>query len=350
MELDITWKSPSNLAIVKYWGKKDRQIPENASISLTLDRAHTITRLRTDSKIANAEEIDLDFYFEGLPNINFRNKLVRFLTSVSEELPFLKDYHFKIESINTFPHSSGIASSASSMSALALCLIEAEYVFSNKAQQIGDSNFFKRASYYARLFSGSACRSVFPYLSVWGHHHEIEGSADEYGIPYHAEVHDIFKSYHDDILIASRDEKSVSSTAGHQLMEGNIFAKARYELANKRLGDLLPVLASGDVDAFGLIAENEALTLHALMMCSEPSYILMKDSTLKMIELIKNYRQETKLPLYFSLDAGPNLHLLYPDEITSQVSPFINNELQKYCVDGLILHDRVGTGPQRMEN
>ena len=91
-------------------------------------------------------------------------------------------------------------------------------------------------------------------------------------------------------MIASFAEKSVSSRAGHALMEGNAFAKPRYEQANERLLRLLPALKSGDLETFGQICENEALTLHALMMASNPSYILMRPNTLKMIELLRAYR------------------------------------------------------------
>lgn len=348
MELNIKWKSPSNLAIIKYWGKKDKQIPQNPSISLTLENAHTITQLVLDKKDKRSKEVELEFFFHGAQNEKFKDKLVKLLTSIADEYPLIHDYKLVLRSENTFPHSSGIASSASSMSALALCLVEADDIIKGKNAQPNDDDFLRRSSFLARLFSGSASRSVYPYLSVWGRHPEIVKSSDEYAIPYHQEAHEIFKTYHDDILIVSKEEKSVSSTAGHQLMNGNAFAEARYIQANERLKNLLPVLRSGDVESFGQIAENEALTLHALMMCSEPSYILMKENTLKMIELIRNYRLESKLPVYFSLDAGPNIHLLYPELIAARINEFVHHELSKYCADGQVLRDKAGMGPQRL--
>ena len=91
-----------------------------------------------------------------------------------------------------------------------------------------------------------------------------------------------------------------------------VYVTNRYQQARQRLHQLLIALKKGDLDVFGNIAENEALTLHALMMTSSPSYLLMRPNTIKLIELVRDFRQNTKLPLYFSLDAGPNLHLLYP--------------------------------------
>ncbi|MFT5385355.1 MAG: diphosphomevalonate decarboxylase, partial [Saprospiraceae bacterium] len=102
---------------------------------------------------------------------------------------------------------------------------------------------------------------------------------------------------------------------------------------------------AGDFDAFGRIAENEALTLHALMMMSNPSYILMHPNSLAMIEKVRQFRQDTSTPLYFSLDAGPNLHLLYPDEVTLPVKEFINSELLPLCENGEMIADKAGEGP-----
>jgi diphosphomevalonate decarboxylase len=71
----------------------------------------------------------------------------------------------------------------------------------------------------------------------------------------------------------------------------------------------------------------------------------MKPNSLAMIEKIREYRADTQQPLYFTLDAGPNLHLLYPTEIAAQVVPFIQSELKPLCEDGKIIADRVGKGP-----
>jgi len=132
-------------------------------------------------------------------------------------------------------------------------------------------------------------------------------------------------------------------------MEGNIFADNRYKQANARFADLQVALKNGDLEAFGKITENEALTLHALMMTSEPSYILMEPNTLAQIELLRNFRKETKLPVYFSLDAGPNLHLLYPNNIATPVQEFIKTALLPLCEKGEIIEDRAGSGPRELK-
>ena len=205
----------------------------------------------------------------------------------------------------------------------------------------------KKVSKIARLGSGSACRSMFPTMAAWGVCPEIEGSNDEYAVGFEADIQDVFKTYHDTILIASRGEKSVSSRMGHGLMENNPFAAPRYQQAHERMTAVVSALRSGDVETFGQIAEDEAMSLHALMMTSSPNFTLLKPNTLRMIEILRGWREATKLPAYFSLDAGPNLHLLYPDFIKKEVNELIVNELQPLCEDEMVIFDNVGQGATR---
>ncbi len=337
----ITCKSPSNIAIVKYWGKFGQQLPRNPSISLTLDNAYTETTLHYAPK-TSAEVISLDFRFEGKENEKFKAKIIHFLKSMTKIFPFITQLDLTLHSHNSFPHSSGIASSASSMSALAMCLCELE---NRLFGTLGEATeFLQKASFIARLGSGSACRSVYPVAGMWGELSSEAVGSNLYAVPFADRLHDVFHHFHDDILIVNKGEKSVSSRAGHALMEGNIYADNRYEQARNRTRDLIAALATGDVEHFGKIAENEALTLHALMMCSEPSYMLMRPNSILMIEKIRTFRMETKLPLYFTLDAGPNLHLLYPDEYTTDIQGFIKSELVPLCENEEWIADKVGQG------
>jgi len=343
---ETAWKAPSNIALVKYWGKYGNQLPRNASISFTLNNAFTETSVKYTAKTDGSKNIDLKFLFEGQENPKFAEKIQKFLESIIPHFPFLPHFYLEINSSNSFPHSTGIASSASSMAALALCLTDIENTLDGG---LFPSAFFEKASMIARLGSGSACRSVFPYLSVWGKHANIAFSSNEHGIPFHDTVHPVFKTFKDAILIVSSDEKSVSSRAGHALMDGNPFAESRYQQAETHLTDLVGYLKDGNLDKFGEIVENEALTLHALMMCSTPSYMLMLPNTLKIIDLIKNYRSEKGVPLYFTLDAGPNVHLLYPEENAAEVETFIRESLLMYCEQGKVIYDQVGKGPVKIK-
>lgn len=343
----VAWRSPSNIAIIKYWGKHGVQLPRNPSISFTLSEAHTNTIIKYAPKKENHHQVTLDFLFHGQPNEAFKAKIQKYFESLVEVFPFLRQLHFTIESNNSFPHSAGIASSASAMSALVLCLCDMERQLFGTLQN--EDEFLQKASYLARLGSGSACRSVYPKMAVWGASSAVEGSSDLYAVPFVAELHPVFATYQDTILLVSRGEKSVSSRAGHGLMEGNIFAESRYEQARQNFRNLIDALKAGDVEMFGQISELEALTLHALMMSSNPPFILMKPNTLLLIEKIRAYRAETKQPLYFTLDAGPNLHLLYPESTKGEVLRFIESELKPYCENGQYIEDRVGEGGTIMD-
>jgi diphosphomevalonate decarboxylase len=337
----VGWASPSNIALVKYWGKKGKQIPQNPSISFTLSECRSETFVTYEK----ADHFGFRFFFDGEENPAFGAKIEKLLLDYQAFFPFINQLSLTAESHNTFPHSSGIASSASSMSAFVMCLMEIESLLVGPSTGSGT---LTKASCFSRLASGSAARSVFPKIALWGATPYFEGSSDEYAVPLENDIHPVFKTYRDAILIVSGETKSVSSRAGHALMEGNPYAPARYAKANENIKDLLAALQSGDLDTFIHITESEALQLHALMMCSNPSYILMKPNTLNLINEIREFREETKIPLCFTLDAGPNVHLLYPESEAEKVEYYIKNVLADYCDSDRWIADRVGDGTKKL--
>lgn len=337
-----TWSSPSNIALVKYWGKKENQIPENPSISFTLNNCKTTTNLIYSKKETNVD-FSFEVYLDGKLQDDFKPKIETFFKRIEAYIPFLKAFHFKIETTNTFPHSSGIASSASGMSALAICLMDIERQLN---PDISESFFKQKASFLARLGSGSACRSIEGNLVVWGTHNAIPNSSDLYGTKYPFEVHDNFKNYQDTILLVDKGEKQVSSTVGHNLMHGHPFAKERFNQAHENISKLISIFKTGDLKTFIEIVESEALTLHAMMMTSMPYFILMKPNTLEIINKIWSFREASKTDLCFTLDAGANVHLLYPEKDKQTVLKFIDNELATYCQNGHYINDNLGLGAE----
>lgn len=327
----IIKRSPSNIAIVKYWGKHGNQLPNNPSISFTLSNCFTETKVTY--KEANHDDISMEFYFEGKENPAFKSKIEKFLNANEQYFTFLKGLDLKIESYNSFPHSSGIASSASSMSALIMCLLEIKYKDSGIDLQ--------EASFLSRLASGSAARSVYPLMTLWGETASLSNSSNDYAIPIGDMIHPVFKTYHDTILIVSSKEKSVSSRAGHSLMDNHPMAEMRYATARKNTEDLLMILKQGDLEGFIRIAEEEANQLHDLMATSTPSYTLKEPNTINIINKILEFRKETALPVSYTLDAGPNVHLLYPDSCAEQVHKFIEEVLKDYCFENKYIDDKV---------
>ena len=335
----LTCSSPSNIALVKYWGKKPHQIPTNPSISFTLDNCRTTTTLHYSPKTSTG--LTFEVFLEGIHKPEFNPKIQQFFERILPYVPFLESFDFKIETANTFPHSSGIASSASGMSALAMCLVRLE---EKLCPGISDSHSRRKASFLARLGSGSACRSIDGGLVVWGEHSDIPGSSNLEGVPFPFDVHEVFVDYQDTILLVDEGEKQVSSTVGHNLMHNHPFAEQRFSQANEHLTQLIAVLKDGDLTNFMRIVESEALSLHAMMMTSDPYYLLMKPNTLAVINTIWAFRKSTGVPVCFTLDAGANVHILYPKQYSDKVKSFINSDLLKYCQNQRFIHDEVGRG------
>lgn len=340
----VCWQSPSNIAIVKYWGKYGLQLPRNPSISFTLNTACTETSIAFESK--HEKGIEFLFRFEGQPKPAFEDKIGKYLHSLLPYFPFLEYLSLKIDSHNSFPHSSGIASSASSMSALVMCLLDLEQQLSGHSH--AKEYLLSKASYLARLGSGSASRSVMPFAASWGVCDAIADSSQYFATPLAAKIHEQFKTYHDSILIISGETKKVSSRAGHALMDNNPFANIRYEMARQNTERLFKVLQAGDAQEFCRIAEAEALQLHALMLTSNPCFVLLEAQSLSAIKAVQAFREETGIPLCFTLDAGPNLHLLYPDDAVAEVKSFIQQDLTAFCHQGEWIDDRMGSGPSKI--
>lgn len=340
----VEWRSPSNIAIVKYWGKHGNQIPNNPSLSFTLSSAYSQTKMAYEVD-PSRKEFEMDFLFEGEKAAAFGERIKKFFNQNKADFPYLKHLKLSISSENSFPHSAGIASSASAMSALAMCITSLESrLFGGFEHRI---QFRSRASHIARLASGSASRSIYGGLVCWGETESVAGSSDFFAVPVHEGIDPVFNSYQDSILIVDSGTKSVSSSAGHQLMNEHPYAQMRYFMARKHMEDLKPIMEGGDVEGFGEILEKEALGLHALMMNSSPSYLLMKPNTLALIERIKEIRVSENLPWYFTLDAGPNVHLLYPKSESKRAKKIIESEFKSLIES--VLYDEVGEGPEQIK-
>ena len=335
--IKAAYSSPSNIAIVKYWGKFGEQFPLNPSLSFTLEKSLTEMSIeRTSSKA-----LEIEFYFEDKKNEKFEQKIIKKLDRFALQLPWIKESKFIIHSRNTFPHSTGIASSASSMSALAMCLVEIDRVINKK-----DELNLELASHLSRIGSGSASRSVFPRAAIWGKT-LAHPSSDYHATPFQFELGQDFKNLQDSILIVSDEEKIVSSTAGHELMNSHPHKESRIAFANANLDKLITILKEGDFSAFAEIAEHEALDLHAMMMTSSPSFILLSPKSLSIVQEIRKFRSRENVKITFTIDAGPNIHLLYPLSEKEKVIPFINKLKQ----DDLfldVIYDQIGKGPQRI--
>ena len=338
----VQWTSPCNIALIKYWGKHGFQLPQNPSLSFTLKKS--TSRFRLSWRKKKNEKRRVHFLFSGKKKEDFQKRIEKYLESIERYCPFICPYDFSMDSENSFPHSAGIASSASSMSALALCLCSMEEKLKSPLES--KELFFNKASRLARMASGSATRSVFSPVSCWGKTPLVPKSSDLAAVRVDG-LHPLFNDYRDAILIVDSSPKALKSSEGHRLMNEHIGAKNRFIQAKMRFEKLLCAMKEGDLATFTDIVEAEAITLHGLMATSSPPSILLRPNTLAVIEKITTYRKQTNLPVCFTLDAGPNVHLLYPKEIARTVESFIDSELIGFLHQKRWVADKVGGYPQK---
>lgn len=352
----VSASCPSNIALIKYWGKYANQIPANPSISYTLNHCKTNTTMEF---LAN-EPFSVQTFLAGNEEVKFAEKIEKYFRTIEKYLPWILQGKYIIKTENTFPHSSGIASSASGFGAIAKCLLELDRKFSTDvilstgskpANEVQKGS--QKASFLARLGSGSACRSLYNGLVVWGETPEVEGSSDLFAVKYpNEEIHPVFKNFNDWVLLIHEGQKSVSSTVGHGLMNTNPYAERRFQEARENFVPMKEILKSGDLQKFITLVEHEALTLHAMMMMSEPAFILMKTGTMDVINKLWKFREETGLPLFFTLDAGANVHLLFPNsDVNCHAEPveasvekiknFIETELLQHTQNGGVVKDEM---------
>jgi diphosphomevalonate decarboxylase len=312
---------------------------------MTLDQSKTIISVNYSYR-QKQKKTGLSYFFEDIQNPAFEDRFYQYLQLAAKYLPFLNHTDLEIRSQNTFPHSAGIASSASSFGALALALCDMERKMFGTL--IDEPDFFEKASFLARLGSGSACRSVYAGYSLWGSTGDILASTNEAAISLNFIIHPHFTNYCDSILVIDSGKKEISSPEGHRLMEHHLFASARVMQAQENLKKMLTFLQSGKELALSDLVEEEALTLHAMMMTSRPGYILLKPNSLEVIDRIRQFRKVTGLPVCFTLDAGANVHVLYPARLTSEIRLFIENRLADFCQERIVIHDSIGAGPKKI--
>ena len=332
-KLVVKSSAPSNIALVKYWGKLGLQLPMNPSISFTLNKSQTQTTAHLSILNKPSNIVPFTFYLDQKHQADFEPKIADFFKKIKNFAPFIMSFNWKIYSQNSFPHSSGIASSASGFAALAKIVVDLEkqlYPYKTEAY------YAQKISFLARLGSGSASRSTAHPVMIWGYHSDIKNTSDLYAIVPEFKLHPVFKNFKDSIILVEKGQKKVSSTIGHNLMNNHPFKNIRKQQAYDHMLQMTKYLKEGDLDNFIKLTEAEALELHALMMTSEPNYILMQPDTLKIIQNIRKLRKETGLPVCFTLDAGANVHVLYPEKFWQQLQQQLFSKIKLE-----IIHDFV---------
>ncbi len=318
-----TVRAGSNIAFIKYWGVVDAELnlPQNSSISMTLADAHTTTTVDWHAPSSlPADDITIDgrtLSGEAGARIVRHLDRIRALTGTQQRA--------KVVSQNNFPMASGIASSASGFAALTVAATAA----------LGLEMPLPDLCRLARLASGSATRSLLGGFVLWD-----RGDDDETSIARQIFPPDYWDLY-DVVAIVSRGEKAVSSAGGHRLAATSPLNAARVAAVEGWLPDVQEAITRRDLAHLGPILELDALTMHAVMQTSTPSLLYWQPGTVQVLHAVRAWREQG-LAAYFTLDAGPNVHILCAaadaDEVQTRLSDLSAVEE--------VLISRPGPGPQ----
>ncbi len=299
----------ANIAFIKYWGNRDaiRRVPLNDSLSMNLDHATTTT---TVEFVVGLAEDQITIAGKA-PNDAARHRVAAHLDRIRGLAQMT--IHARVESRNTFPTGAGIASSASAFAALT--------VAGTRAAGLDLSE--RELSMLARQASGSACRSIPAGFVEWVSSIEPDDSyAFSIAPPDHWALHDV-------IAVVSADEKRVGSSEGHNAAHTSHFLSARLNALPVRFHRVRRALLTRDLALLGPAIEEDALELHLIAMTSRPPIFYWAPAMVRVIQAVLGWREEG-LQVYFTMDAGPNVHLICEEKDAGQVAA------QARQVDGIV--------------
>lgn len=290
--------APSNIAFIKYWGRKNEELrlPENGSVSMNLSNLLTTTTVEFDEKLTG-DMVTID----GGENVTESSRVTKHLDRI-RKIAGVNTFA-KVASKNNFPSGTGLSSSASGFAALTLSATHAA----------GLTLTEKELSILARLGSGSACRSIPNGFTEW-----LDGDVSEtsYAVSlYPKDYWDIS----DIVVIASNEKKSISTTEGQKLSNSSPFFQTRLNNMSEKISKLKEYLKDKNFTEFGKLLEAEALELHSIMLTSTPSLIYLLPNTLRVMHGVKKMRDEG-VEAYFTLNTGQDVHVICKSQDTEIVS------------------------------
>ncbi len=289
----------ANIAFIKYWGNQNDalRIPANSSLSMNLDGLVTRTTV-TFRPGLSADRLEINGRLAeppALARVSGFLDLVRALAGVH--------LFAEVASENNFPTGAGIASSASAFAALALAA----------ARALGLELTEPELSRLARRGSGSACRSIPAGFVEWN-----AGSTDQDSFarsiapPEHWDLVDC-------IAVVAAGQKAVGSTEGHALAGTSPLQAARLADAPRRLEAAHRALLERDFPSLARVVEQDSTIMHAVMMTSDPPLYYWSPPSLEIMKAVQTWRSQG-LPCCFTLDAGPNVHVICPAGVSAEVA------------------------------
>lgn len=333
MNSHYTATVPSNIAFIKYWGKRPnaKQWPANDSLSMTLNQLATKTTARLSQADDHSLRLGDRVYTRQDKNLN---KTFVHLDRLALRFGFAPK--LQITSVNSFPMGAGIASSASGLAALTLAALMA-WTDSKNWDDLENKGFDRTLlADLARLGSGSACRSLFGGFVQW------EAGADEDSQRYASLFSDEHWALRDTVVLFSSEQKSVGSTEAHELAWSSPLFIPRLSGLPERMELVKQALADRDMQGLGLWLEVEALEMHAVIMTASHPVHYLNQEALQFLADLRQARQQGEIHAYFTIDAGPNIHVIHEASEHERLKLW----LQRRLAADRLLHDSVGGGPR----
>ncbi|MGK4056458.1 diphosphomevalonate decarboxylase [Limosilactobacillus reuteri] len=300
-----TAKAHTNIALVKYWGKKDQEliIPQTDSLSLTLNEFYTTTTVSFDNHLTS----DLVAIDQQTLSKQAAKKVIHVLDIV-RQLSGIKAFA-RVESINHVPTAAGLASSASAFAALA-----------GAASAAAGLNLSGRdLSRLARRGSGSATRSIYGGLVEWQ-----KGTDDTSSFAQPILENVDFPIEMLAVLVDTK-KKKVSSRSGMQSsVETSPYYDAWRQVVANDMVAIKQAIKAKDIDQIGHIAEENALRMHALTFSADPGFTYFNGETLTIIKAVEDLRNQG-VNCYYTMDAGPNVKVIYDRGNRSKIVEELSN-------------------------
>lgn len=292
----VTARAHTNIALIKYWGKRDKNliIPMNDSLSLTLDEFYTETTVQFDSQ-RQTDQLILDGVAQPTTRVTPFLDIIRNQAKLTAKAV--------VTSTNHVPTAAGLASSASAYAALAAAASRAAGLTLNRQEM----------SQLARRGSGSATRSIFGGFVEW---QAGTDDATSYAVPL--DEHPTWPIRMITVVV-DRTAKKIGSRAGMQtVVATSPFYQEWVKKARADLAAIKPAIAAHNIQQTGTIAESNAMAMHALNLTATPHFTYFTAGSLTAMRCVENLRA-TGIPCYYTMDAGPNVKVLCEEQHVSSV-------------------------------
>lgn len=296
----MSWiaQAPSNIALIKYMGKKDsdNNIPDNSSLSYTLINLLSTVKLQCiDGEKDVWEPLSTPDAFDCILSMEGMSRFINHLQRIKSH--FAYDGCFLIQSSNNFPSGSGLASSASSFAALTKCAVMSLSELSQKKIPSIDEQ-----SRISRKGSGSSCRSFYSPWALWN-----GNQVEAIDLPYKVLAHQV--------IVISDKEKKVSSSKAHSRIKTSAFYEGRPQRAEENLQALLNAFYDKNWAKAYQICWDEFQDMHQLFRTCENGFSYITKDSLTILNTLQNIWEQNGDGPIVTMDAGPNIHLLYrPDQ------------------------------------